>query len=208
MILYFIRHGQTNYNLQSLIQGNNDIPLNETGMKQAEETRDLLRSHGITYDLIYCSPLDRALTTCEIVSGKKRSEFIVDKRLEEINVGDLAHTSMLVDDPYTIDFIKHPDKFVPHPGAESYQDMIDRVGSFMEDLKREQPAEKILVACHRGPIQSVVMNIDRTIPLKEFRRIVIPNASCLEVELKDGEYKVTNLYKNDNNILQDESLFF
>ena len=103
MILYFIRHGQTNYNLQSLIQGNNDIPLNETGMKQAEETRDLLRSHGITYDLIYCSPLDRALTTCEIVSGKKRSEFIVDKRLEEINVGDLAHTSMLVDDPYTID---------------------------------------------------------------------------------------------------------
>ena len=144
MIIYFIRHGQTD----------------ETGLKQAEETRDLLLSKGITYERIYCSPLDRALTTCEIVSGKKRDSFIIDKRLEEINVGDLAHTSMLVDDPYTIDFIKHPDRFVPHPGAESYQDMIDRVGSFLDDLKREQPAEKILVACHRGPIQSVVMNLD------------------------------------------------
>ena len=208
MILYFIRHGQTDYNLKSLIQGNCDIPLNETGLRQAGETRDLLKEKGITYDMIYCSPLSRAMRTCEIVSGRDRSTFVLDKRLEEINVGDLSHTSMLVDDPYTIDFIKHPEKFVPRPGAESYQDMIDRVGSFLDDLKKTQPAEKILVACHRGPIQSVVMNIDRSIPLKDFRRITIPNASCLEVELKDGTYRVTNLYKDDKNILADEALFF
>ena len=79
----------------------------------------------------------------------------------------------------------------------------------MRDLKRQKPAEKILVACHRGPIQSIVMYLDKTIPLKDFRRIAIPNASCLEVELGvDDVYRVTNLYKNDNNALEDEKLFF
>ena len=53
------------------------------------------------------------------------------------------------------------------------------------------------------------MNLDKSIPLKDFRRIAIPNASCLEVELgQDGVYRVTNLYKNDNNALEDEKLFF
>ena len=87
--------------------------------------------------------------------------------------------------------------------------MIDRVGEFLEDLKRKRPAEKILIACHRGPIQSVIMYLDKSIPLKDFRRIAIPNASCLEVELGDDDiYRVTNLYKNDNNTLSDEKIFF
>ena len=209
MILYFIRHGQTNYNLENLIQGCSDIPLNETGRRQAEEVGQLLRDKNITWDMIYCSPLDRAQTTCEIATGVPRSQYIVDKRLREIEVGALAHTSMLNTDPVTVAFTKHPEQYVPVEGAESYQQMIDRVGEFLEDLKRTQPADKILIACHRGPIQSVIMYLDKTIPLKDFRRIAIPNASCLEVELgKDGEYRVTNLYKNDNNTLSDEKLFF
>ena len=209
MILYFIRHGQTHYNLENRIQGCTEIPLNETGRKQAEEVGQLLREKHITWDMIYCSPLDRAQTTCEIATGVPRSRYIVDARLREIEVGALAHTSMLNTDPVTVAFTKHPEQYVPGEGAESYQQMIDRVGDFLEDLRRKRPAEKILIACHRGPIQSVIMNLDKSIPLKDFRRIAIPNASCLEVELgQDGVYRVTNLYKNDNNALEDEKLFF
>lgn len=208
MILYFVRHGQTDYNLNNLIQGQQDIPLNETGIRQAEQTRELLRAKGIGYDMIYCSPLSRAIVTGEIVSGQSRDTFHFDKRLAEIKTGDIDHASILTDDPYIVDFVKHPDRFVPHPGAESYQDMIDRVGSFLDEMKETQPAEKILVTCHRGPIQSVIMNIDKSIPLKDFRRISIPNASCLEVEWKDGAYHVNHLYRNDDNKLPDEQMFF
>ena len=209
MILYFIRHGQTDYNLKNLIQGCSDTRLNETGMRQAEEVGELLREKHITWDMIYCSPLDRAQTTCEIATGVPRSQYIIDRRLREIEVGALAHTSMLNTDPVTVAFTKHPEEYVPGEGAESYQQMIDRVGEFLEDLRRSRPAEKILIACHRGPIQSVVMNLDRSIPIRDFRRIVIPNASCLEVELgEDDVYRVTNLYKNDNNTLSDEAIFF
>jgi len=209
MILYFIRHGQTHYNLENRIQGCCDIPLNETGRRQAEEVGQLLRDRHITWDMIYASPLDRAQTTCEIATGVPRSRYVIDPRLREIEVGALAHTSMLSQDPVTVAFTKHPDQYVPGEGAESYRQMIDRVGDFLNDLRRERPAEKILIACHRGPIQSVIMNLDPTIPLRDFRRIAIPNASCLEVELgDDGQYRVTNLYKNDNNTLNDEKLFF
>ena len=209
MIVYFIRHGQTDYNLANRIQGCCDIPLNATGRAQAEEVGRLLRDKHITWDKIYCSPLDRAQTTCEIATGVSREHFIIDRRLREIETDALSHTSMLSDDPVTVAFTKHPEQYVPGEGAESYRQMIDRVGDFLRELKETRPAEKILVACHRGPIQSVIMNLDPTIPLKDFRRIAIPNASCLEIRLdEDGVYRVANLYKNDNNTLDDEKLFF
>lgn len=208
MILYFIRHGQTDYNLREIIQGCTDIPLNATGKAQAEIVRSLLKEKNITYTKIYCSPLGRTKTTCEIVTGVDRSKFNIDPRLREIEVGSIAGASFYDERQEVVDFMKHPETYVPPEGAESYQQLIDRVGSFLEDMKKEDPNEKILIACHRGTIQAAIMYIRKNIPVSDFRKISVPNAAVLEVVLENGEFRITNLYRNEENELNDNAAFF
>jgi broad specificity phosphatase PhoE len=65
--LHFIRHGETDYNLQNKWMGETDIHLNLRGEQQALEAGNLLAKHGI--ETIYCSPLSRAIKTAEIISS-------------------------------------------------------------------------------------------------------------------------------------------
>ena len=79
MKLYLARHGQTDWNLEHKAQGQVDIPLNDTGIKQAEELKDKLKSYD--FDICYCSPLKRAIQTAEIaVDG--RTQIILDGNLK------------------------------------------------------------------------------------------------------------------------------
>jgi len=64
----FIRHGQTDENKKKHIQGRRDIPLNECGMSQASLCGEFLKRNGYTFDVIYSSPLSRAVKTAEIIN--------------------------------------------------------------------------------------------------------------------------------------------
>ena len=66
-LLYLVRHGQTDWNLQRRIQGSTDIALNDTGRAQAARAGQLLaRRH---WDVLASSPLSRAYETAEIIGG-------------------------------------------------------------------------------------------------------------------------------------------
>ena len=65
MIIYLMRHGQTDWNIRHLFQGRTDIPLNENGRYVAELTRDGLKD--VKFDVAFCSPLCRAKETAQIV---------------------------------------------------------------------------------------------------------------------------------------------
>ena len=65
MELYVVRHGQTDYNVKHLFQGHADIPLNQVGIKQAEETA--LKFKGIKINRILVSPLQRAIQTASFI---------------------------------------------------------------------------------------------------------------------------------------------
>ena len=68
--LILIRHGQTDMNKDQLYYGRLDVPINETGKEQAENTRKNLVELEIDYDKIYSSPMKRAYETAEIVNYK------------------------------------------------------------------------------------------------------------------------------------------
>src|SRR5690606_7249136 len=84
MILAMIRHGETEYNRQRLVQGRMDNILNETGKNQAKKTGELLKSLNDTFDVLGASPLKRAYETAEIVGSilGMNVEFTFDGMLE------------------------------------------------------------------------------------------------------------------------------
>ena len=90
--IYFIRHGETDWNLEGRLQGQKDIPLNDVGRVQAEETGRKLQALAPHYeDLAYvASPMTRTRETMEILSrtlGLHPEAYKLDERLGELTFG-------------------------------------------------------------------------------------------------------------------------
>lgn len=133
MNLYFVRHGQTDWNIQRLTQGWTDIPLDETGIKQAEALRDKLAQSNLKFDAVYSSPLQRVHRTAEIVTSENY-EIMLDDRLKERNCGKFEGKPRDLIFNYEIDFLDpvvNSDAF----GVEPINHMTERVRAFLEELK-------------------------------------------------------------------------
>ena len=93
-IICLIRHGQTDWNLDGRLQGREEIPLNKTGMAQANECANGISKatemFDIKWDRIISSPLGRAKTTAEAVASKIDSYVSCDERLIERNYGVIS----------------------------------------------------------------------------------------------------------------------
>lgn len=90
---YFVRHGETDWNLQGRFQGIENIPLNETGLAQAESCGKGFKQCGISFDYIVSSPLDRAKVTAERIAeyvGIDLADVQIDKRLIERDFGEIS----------------------------------------------------------------------------------------------------------------------
>lgn len=85
MILYTIRHGETEWNKMGKMQGKTDISLSEDGRKFAQKTADGLKN--IKFDYIFSSPLERAYETACIIKGDRDIEIVKDERLIEVGFG-------------------------------------------------------------------------------------------------------------------------
>ncbi|MCF6304114.1 MAG: histidine phosphatase family protein [Rhodobacteraceae bacterium] len=87
---YYIRHGQTDWNLEKRYQGSKDIPLNEAGIAQAHSAVDSLKNCGITH--IFSSPLVRARATADILNKDLNLPLTEIVGLQECNFGVLEGT--------------------------------------------------------------------------------------------------------------------
>ena len=85
MILYVVRHGETDFNIQGRYTGITDIPLNEKGLEQAKQLSEKL--NGINFEIIISSPLLRARQTAEIINEVLNIPLIIIDEFQERNVG-------------------------------------------------------------------------------------------------------------------------
>ena len=105
MIFYLVRHGQTDWNNERRFQGQLDIPMNETGIRQMCDLADRLVEAGVRVDTMIASPLDRARKSAEIIAEKTgfQKEIIFDELLMErycgILQGELWQPGLDLDDP-------------------------------------------------------------------------------------------------------------
>lgn len=152
MLLYLVRHGETDWNLARRIQGSTDIPLNDTGRQQAAATGTLLaRRH---WDAIYASPLSRALETASIISEHIGLDAPIPlDALVERNYGDAEGLA----DPELAR--RFPGDTVV-PGRESREAVVERVLPALLELAEQHSGEAILVVSHGGVIRSILNTVD------------------------------------------------
>jgi broad specificity phosphatase PhoE len=150
--VYYIRHGETDWNVAGRLQGRHDVPLNARGRAQAVRSGDilrdlLLRDGGNAAGLDYVSsPLGRARETMELLRpplGLPSGGYSVDERLSEIAFGDwegFTIPQLHSRDPQRI-AAREQDKwhFVP-PGGESYKLVSERMRGWYEGLSRDTVA--------------------------------------------------------------------
>jgi len=91
--LVLIRHGETHWNKDGLVQGGeSDIQLNDTGLGQARKLAAFLENESIT--AVLSSPLQRATATAEVIASLHQLPIEIDQGLRELKVGDLEGTSI------------------------------------------------------------------------------------------------------------------
>lgn len=146
MRIYLARHGQTDWNLEHKAQGRTDIPLNKTGVKQAEELRERIKD--LDFDVCYASPLSRAKQTAEIaVDG--RCEIIFDERLMEREYGDyegkLVNSWLETVGEDIGDLKLNTNK----GGMEPVREVLARTKAVLDDIKDKYGDDsKILIVSH------------------------------------------------------------
>ena len=166
-MIYLVRHGQTEFNRERRIQGHNDSPLTELGVRQAKAVgrllRDLIRD-PVGWRLI-SSPLGRARSTAELISAQLGGLAVeLDERLMEMSWGSSdgrLRSELEAETPDT--FGKTGWAFDAPTGGESYEAVQARVADWLASLPPE-PGRRIIAVSHGisgRVLRGLYANLDR-----------------------------------------------
>jgi broad specificity phosphatase PhoE len=165
-ILYFVRHGETDWNRERRLQGQHDIPLNALGRTQAarcgELMRDLLTRNGraiADYDYV-SSPLGRARETMELMRNTmalEPSAYRTDARLMEMSFGrweGFTYAELQSREAQALAERERDKWGFVLPGGESYAQLEKRVQVWFEGIERETVA-----SAHGGVCRALMAHI-------------------------------------------------
>ena len=163
MLLYIIRHGETEQNADGLLQGKTGGNLNTKGIEQARLTGLELRNKGIT--AIHSSNLDRALDTALIISDLIEAVLILENQLRERNLGNLEEKKW--DDYVQAQQAsgQSHEEFKPE-GGESLLEMPIRLKPFLEEISGPYQRTNLLIVGHNA-LNSVLLDMLTDLTLAE-----------------------------------------
>jgi len=183
--LYFVRHGETDWNRAQRYQGHRDIPINATGRAQAKRNgvrlAALLGVRAAALDYV-ASPLKRASETMRIVRaemGLNAADFRTDDRLKEINYGNWEgqawhDTAALDRDGYAA---RQADLWNWQPrGGESYRMLAERVGAWLAEV-----AGDTVVVAHGG-VSRALRALILGLSAEDVMRLEVPQDLILVIE--------------------------
>lgn len=148
--VYFVRHGQTVWNVENKICGATDSPLTEKGVEQAKELAKEILNEGILFDEILYSPLSRARDTALEISKITGINARIEPRLVEQNFGKWESTPR-----NGADFVEAKKQFLSrNEGGESMLFLCQRIYNLIDDLKKE-PDKVYLLVAHNGIARAI-----------------------------------------------------
>ena len=171
----FVRHGETDWNRNGLLQGFTDIPLNDTGRAQARDAINVLRDHPI--DRIVASPLQRARHTAEIINEALQKPLSFCDGLRERHFGVLEGKTYDEMDrlraELTAQGLPLEESGYPcPPQAETYADFKARIFASITRELSFNKTEKVMFVCHGGVYRvlrrSLIGDIEHSPNVKPF----------------------------------------
>ena len=177
--LYIARHGETDWNLQHRLQGWTDIPLNDTGRRQADALAQSLR--GVHLDAIYSSTLSRSRDTARTVAGSTGLMVESLDGLRERNYGHFQGGS-----DTTPDYLRRTNVWDDRlDDGESLDQLLARTQASLEQIRREHPTGNVLIVAHRITNQMILRALLGLTP-DQTVKIVQDNDEVYLVELDGG----------------------
>ncbi|QRF84537.1 histidine phosphatase family protein [Bacillus altitudinis] len=179
-----VRHGETDWNAAKRIQGRTDIPLNDTGKWQAEQTGLYLKDAH--WDVVISSPLSRAKETAHLILQHVHAPLLIMDDFIERDYGDAEGMSF-----------EERQKLFPnkqYPNMEPLSALQDRMLEGIEKVRATYPDQRVLIVAHGAAIHALLTSLaDEHMGIKDTR---LENACLNYVEWTDGEWKV-----NDYNVV-------
>ncbi|MDR2883903.1 MAG: histidine phosphatase family protein [Deferribacteraceae bacterium] len=137
---YFARHGETDNNVQGLVTGSVDMPLNQNGINQAQLAADFVK--GLPISRTVCSRLDRAYKTATLMLAQTAIQPILTDGLEERNWGRLENTPKDNLDRYSF----------TEMGVELWDEYIERTRATLAKLDFSTP---LFIVAHSGTFRAL-----------------------------------------------------
>lgn len=190
MRLVLVRHGETEWNREYRVQGQADLPLNQSGRVQAEAIAGALRGEPI--EAVYTSPLSRARETARAIGDRHQVDITIDGGLKELNVG-------LVDGKYYPEMrTDYPDFFrvwaddpalARWPGGETLLELQDRVWATLQSIIDRNYVRSVVIVSHLFVLLAVLCRA-LDLSLTDFRRLNISVASISILEFSEGRFRL------------------
>lgn len=150
--IFIARHGQNEDNVNGILNGHRDLPLTELGRDQARQLGGAIKDNELVFDVVYSSPLSRALETAQIVSRiADLPEPIVHDDLIERDFGVMTgQPSDRIEELCSPDIIKADiiTYFLSPEGAETFPDLIVRGQKVLDNIRARHTDGRILLVCH------------------------------------------------------------
>lgn len=169
--VHLIRHGAVVGDGHRRYLGRTDLEMNEAGIAQIAALAEIF-AEAPPFDVVWCSDLDRARQTAEILATPWDIPIRVDARLREIDMGDwegLDRATLAAADPEAY-AARGRDLFgFRPPGGESFADVLARVLPVWADIADECLSARVAVAGHAGVFRSIICHVLGMPPQNLFR---------------------------------------
>ena len=177
MILYIVRHGETEKNKYGLVQGQTECELSDKGKEEAKELIPLVNNLAI--DVVISSPLKRAYDTAKIITDNKYP-INTDDRLIERDWG--LCEGACIDD---VDTVKCWNVYenTDDNSIEKVQDLLARISEFIEDIKERYPDKKVLVVTHSAVMRALHYSLHPIPEDGDLSKLEIPNLRIIDYEI-------------------------
>lgn len=187
----FVRHGETDWNVQRRLQGHIDTPLNQTGQAQAEATAKGLNGH--VFDAIYSSDLIRTLQTARYAAQLLDLPIHLRSDLRERHYGAFQGLT------YSEAERNFPGDYARFKAREAAYEILDdgesllqhrqRVQICLENIAAKHAGESVLIVTHGG-VLDIVYRLATGLDMSAPRDFGIPNAALNWINFRQGEWQL------------------
>jgi probable phosphoglycerate mutase len=184
--IFVIRHGETNYNKEGRYLGRTDKPLNATGIDQAKKLAE--KTSNLNIEIIYCSPLKRAIATAEFIKTKHACEIVINEHFIERSIG--VYEGLTKEGAKN----KYPDLYARNitrifndapPNGETINEVIRRVFIGLDEIKNQYTSSNVLISTHGFIAKVINKYFNPQISDQDFFDFSLSNAEIIKYTFND-----------------------